>query len=809
MRPNNGIRPVRFSQVFSQKTWDQLCQKNATLKQIDFPSRQVDIALSERAIRKQARQQNRLQDRTVSLGRPFTWFSRFFQRRRSNVGRKLFNAYATFLTHEEPAIGGVENVLSPGEIDLNQPEHFRLACAFVAAGACRWGGRGELESTEQVIDKTMVDRIDALVNGPCTRMAYEFIALNKTLPKGFLEHVFIPHFLVGMVNQTGMPEAEARSVLDDILASPAVNITREADITLEHVMELKNRLLQMGGGQREALAAAEAGTGSGESVARPRLSAPQTRYQCDSEDLWLIRYQVEHHRFLKFASDFVHRIHQWAQRNKRIIGLEVGEIVTVAIITGITTGGIGAAVYLGSRVIFKMIQVGIQAAIAAVRSAFSRRKVDTVEAELGRRLSEDESQPFDSREVKDIASLETPGEENPHRNIKQLLDGTEYLSREHSLTNMTNLLLDMKALSDDLDRQEPRAGDSVADSIRLQKLQTIALQHSARFDEAAQDYDKMVVAGVQKVSELNSEFERLFKPLWEPFRELPDDRVDDIFNEAANDSSVKGRWYLPREDCLHWIQTIVPEEPGNLSSRLIRERVGQAIIGRDATRESVNVSSNKTRRKVVKVALFGRDLVFSYAWGRIKPYRMINQILEVLGNHLAMGTRPGIDLIKPIITPLWAGVFVLIYVAERITLYINNKWNRRRSHDIQSRVNAPDDDAKQNMKEPKGIPLSVEDWQAMRRQAKHLGIDYVKTVKRLIKVLDTLSEHSKVKPPTDRDSPEYHAYLVKTATCMLRYKKLMHDMEAQLYSSVGLMHHVGVTHKSRFDRRLRCIEIAE
>ncbi len=809
MRPNSSIRPVRFSQVFSQKAWDQLCQKNASLKHIDFPSRQVDIALSERVIRHKNRQQNRLEDRKVSTGRPFSWFSRLFQRRRSNVGRKLFNAYATFLTHEEQVVDGVDEVQHPGEIDLNQPEHFRLACAFVAAGACRWGGDDKLESTEQVIDKAMVDRIDALVNGSCTRLAYEFIAQNKTLPKGFLEHVFMPHFLIGMVNKTGMSEAEARSMLEDVLASPAVNITREADITLEHVMELKNRLVQMGLWQREAPEPVTTGRTTDESVERPCLPPPQQRYQCDREDLWLIHYQVEHHRFLKFASDFAHRIRHWAQRNKRVIGLEVTEVLTVAIITGITTGGIGAAVYLGSRAIFKIIQVGIEAAIAAVRSVFSRRKVEGVEAALGRRLSQNGSQSLDSREVKDIASLENPDEENPHRHIKQLLEGTEYLSREHSLTNMTNLLLDMKTLSEDMDRLEPRAGDSVEDSIRLQKLHTLALQHSARFDAAAKDYDKMVVAGVQKVSELNSRFERMFTPLWEPFRALPDDRIDAIFNEAANHPSVKGRWYLPAEDRLRWIQGIVPDEPGNLSSRVIRERIGRAILGRNTARDGVNVSSNKARRKVVKVTLMGRDLVFSYVWGRVKPYRMISQMLEVLGNHLAMGTRPGIDLIKPIVTPLWAGVFVFLYVIEKVTHYINDKRNRHRSGDIQRRVNLSDDEAQQQSTVPRNISLGVDDWQAMRRQAKHLGIGYVKTVKRLIKVQDTLSEHANVNPPTDRDSPEYHEYLVKTATGMLRYKMLMHELESQLYGSVGLMHHLGVRQKWQFDQRLRCIQIAE
>ena len=721
------------------------------------------------------------------------------------MGRKLFNAYASFLTHEDPTVDGVEGVQVPGEVDLNKPEHFRLACAFVAAGACHWNGKGALESTEQVIDKAMVDRIDALVNGSCTRLAYEFIALNKPFPKGFLQQVFIPHFLAGMVKQTGMPEAEARSVLEGILASPAVNITREADITLEHVMELKNRLLQMGLWQREMAEGVASAAEVGASVARPRLPAPQPRYQCDSEDLWLIRYQVEHHSFLKFTRDFAHRIHLWAQRNKRVIGLEVAGVITVAVITGITTGGIGIAIYLGSRTIFKLIQLGIQASIVAVRMRFSRNKVQQVEADIAHRMPTDGTSSVDTREVKDIATLNNPEDQETHRNIERLLEGTEYLSRERGLTRMTNLLLDMKSLSENLSRLESRAGDSVKDSIRFQKLHTLASQHGAHFDQAARDYDKMVVAGVQKVSALNTEFERLFKPLWEPFQGLSDDKVDAIFNEAANHSSVKGRWYLPKEDCLRWIQSIVPEEPGNLSSRMIRECIGKAIIGRQPSRDGVNVSSNKTRRKVVKVTILGRNLVFSYAWGRVKPYRMIAQVLEVLGNHLVQGTRPGIDLIKPVITPLWTGVFVLLYVVENVTHYINNKRNKKRSSVVQSRINA----GRWDDEETRDNTLSIGDWQAVRRQAKHLGPKYVKTVKRLNRILDTLSEHAAITPPTDQDSPEFHDYRVKTATSLLRYKMLMHELEAQLYGSVGLMHHAGIQQKSRFDRRLGAIQIAE
>ena len=809
MRPGSGVHQVRFSQVFGQKAWDQLCQKNATLKQIDFPSRQVDITLSEPAGQPEFRQQNRLRDRAIRIFRPFIRFLRRPRQKRPNVGQQLFNVYASFLSNDKLTVDGVGAVLSPDKINLNRPGHLKLACAFVAAGVCRWGKGGKLESTEQVIDKSMVDRVDVLVNGSCTRLAYEFIALDKTLPKGFLEHIFIPHFLASIVNQTGMSEIEARGVLNDILASPAVSISRETDITLEHVMELKNRLAQMGLWQFESVVPATSDTRSGESITRPRLPVPNPCYQCDEEDLWLIQYQVEHHRFLKFASDFAHRIRHWVQRNKRIIGLDVAETITVATVTGITTGGIGLAAYLSSRVIFKMIQVGVGGAITAIRSALSRRKVSGVEAGIEQQLSEGASQSFDSREIKDIAALDNTVETNPHRNIKRLLEGTEFLARKRSLTNMTNLLLDMKTLSADLDRLESRAGDSVANSIRLQRLYAVASQHSARFEEAAQNYDKMVVAGVQKVSELNGRFERLFKPLWKHFCDLSDDQISDIFNEAANKSSVNGRWYLPREDCLHWIQTIVPEEPGNPSSCVIRERVGQAIAGRDAARNKVNVWSSKTHRKVAKVILFGRDVVFSYAWGRIRPYRMVAQALEVMDYDWAKGTRPGIDLIKPVITPLWAGVAVFLYVVDRFTRYINNKWNCRRSHDVQSRVNMPDADAQQGTRKPEDVPLSVDDWQAIRRQAKHMGVKYVKTVKQLIKVLDALSDQATVTPPADRDSPEYRACLVRIATDMLRYKKLMHDMETQMYSSVGLMHHLGLTHRFRFDRRVRCIRIAE
>ena len=452
MRPINGIRSVRFSQVFNQNAWDQLCQKNATLRDIN-PARQADIALSGRSISHLPNHPLSRQTGSHAPGRA-SWLSRFFRRRRrEEVGLKLFKAYIASLRDDNDEDGPTNE--SP--VDLSDPEYFRIACAFVAAGVCRFDGRGELVSTDTTIDRAVIDHIDEQVNGSVTRLAYTFIALNKTLPAGFLELCFKPNLVSAIVAHTDIPEAEAVAVLDDLMASNAVSIRRESDITLEHVMELKNRLRLMG------LIEDAANYGENEergdeprSDNKPPLPAPEPlqHYRCDRDDAWLIDYQVEHHRFLKFGRDFVRRVKHWAQRNKRLIGLEVAEVLTFAIVTGVTTGGVGTAVYFGSKLAYKLLQVGWGALMDTIRSRLNKLRLRRVEEGVARLLNRP-VEHLDSRDLNDIALLDTlkdegrdkatrflrfteslPGNrktEDRHRAVTRLLDSSEYFARKTQL----------------------------------------------------------------------------------------------------------------------------------------------------------------------------------------------------------------------------------------------------------------------------------------------------------------------------------------------------------------------------------------
>lgn len=787
MRPVDGVRPISFQKVFNQKAWDDLRKKNATLLDVDPLSERVDIGISERTIEKKAVHQHPLKDTTVAKAPTSSWFSRLCNSKGQNTGYKLFTAYVGCFGHDDST--------AKVTVDMNNPQHFRVACAFVAAGACRFNKHFELVSTDQVIDKAMVERIDNRVNYSGAQLAYSYLALNIKMPKGFLEKVFIPHFVTCMVNSTDRSESEVRQLLSEVMASDGVKIVREADITLERVMELKNRLRQM-----ELLPSeVESSLPVTESPDnRPRLPKPASSYRCDRDDAWLITYQVEHHRFLKLPRDFPRRVQLWAQRNKRVIGVGLAEVVIVAVIAGILSGGIGTAIYLCYRVVFEMVNGSIGALITAVRTKYSRHKIQVA-------MSGGLDGVMDSRDIKDIAALDNPEGHKKHRNIHQLLKGTEYLSRRHQLTKMTRLLLDMKTLDDDLTKLQKSAGDSVQASLKFQRLQVIARQCEAHYDSAVQEYDQMVVAGVQQISALGQNFECLFSSAWKPFQEMSDDQLTSVLNDAANHSSVKGHWYLSKEDSFAWIKSIVPDEPGNISSRTIHQRVDQVIIGREEAQKKKTVLTNDIRRKVVKMTIFGRDLVLNYAFERVRIPRVVAQALGVGLDHLIKRTKPGADMITPNVAPLWIGVFVVLYLASKGLEYVNNKRNRKRSSQVQQRVN----DKRWDEPERGDDALSTADWNAMRRQAKHQGAEYVANVKRLISVLDTMEALEASGLPSDHDSPEYREHLVKTAVCMLRYKKLIRVLDEQLYGSIGLMHHVGMQHKSHFDQRLRCIQLAD
>ncbi|MCK5893498.1 MAG: hypothetical protein KAG53_03590 [Endozoicomonadaceae bacterium] len=808
MRSINHSQSIHFQKVFNQKAWADLCHKNATLQDVDLHS----LSLPRGTIHNKADAQSYLKDRTITQESNASWFSKKNDHKKKDAGRHMFSAYIEYISHDDHSADEKKSPAGNVTVDMNNSQHFRVACAFVASGVCRFNKNLELIFTDRVIDKTLVEEIDSLLNHSVVRLAYSFLALNIKLPKGFLEKVFIPYFVTEMViNNVSLSENDARTLLNEILASDGVKIIREADITLEHVMELKNRLLNNGYLQPAAdqsLSSTESQESqeSQESLPdhRPRLPKPVSNYRCDHDDTWLITYQVEHHRSLQILSNFAQRIKLWAQRNKRVIALEAVEVVSISIIAGVTTGGIGAAIYLASQIVYDVFQMSIGVLLTKIKTKLHRRKIGMVEAKIASPLSGDFSsnKTLDSRDVKDISDLNDPSDQKKHQNIHRLLDGTAYLSKEHDLTKITNLIIGMKKLSDKLIEQQKTAGDSLKNRLRFQRLQVVARRYAAEYDLAAQNYDKMLVAGIQKTSELDHRFESLFTKMWAPLKSMPDDQLASVLNESVNHSSVKGRWYLSKVDGLGWIQSVVSKSPSNLSSRIIEQRIGQVILSRDKEKltEKLAMASNKARRKIAIVSVCCKKIGLTYLWERIKPARMASTVVAVLGKHLSKGTKPGLDLIIPNILPFWAGVFAILYTAGQVVNFLNNKGNRKKADNVQSKINNELEDDK---------ALSMSDWFALRREAKQESDGYVTKIKQLIEVLDTMEELAAVELPLDHNSPKYREHLIKVTTCMLSYKKLMHEQEDQLYGSVGLMHHTSMQYKLRFDQQLHCIQVAD
>ncbi len=237
-----GSTRVASPQIFDRESLDRLSVDGARIAGISRNGGQSVARVVEAPARQSL------------LGRTFSRFVSVV-RGELRIGRKLYHIYLQ--QFRNPATKTVTTIPEgplPSYIyrmsrqkDLNTPLGFRVAVAMELAGVCklnhgRWGGI-KIKASRRDIDEVTLRRVDYFVNLNPHRLAFEFLALNRSVPNGYLERVLVPHYCDQLVKQVGMAADAASDAVKVLLEVKCLK--GDKDVDLEHLMEMRNALEQM------------------------------------------------------------------------------------------------------------------------------------------------------------------------------------------------------------------------------------------------------------------------------------------------------------------------------------------------------------------------------------------------------------------------------------------------------------------------------------------------------------------------------------------------------------------------------------
>ena len=695
----------------------------------------------------------------------------FCRRRVNNPGKQLFSAYISAIEKQTDVINGGENPAEKQWKQIDDPRRMKVASAFILTGALKESRKKKLalSSSKVAINLDTLKQIDRFIDSSPVRLAYEFLAQNKVLPRGYLKNVLQPEFIRTLTN-AGFSKDMAGEIVADQLRQ--CSLVSEKHISLETMMEMKNRLRQIIRDSSEAgispkppsplLSDKPAGPG----IDRPRDTGG---YICDEDDTWLIKHMVDNTRTLRIAGDFARRTMRWAQRNKRTQLFMISGLAVEILVGGLFTGGIGAAV----------------AAVASIGTTLAFFILSESTGKIRSTL-------FRSQLKEDKRKIEA-GAEDPPMAFDSFLDKSAYLVGNYGVTNILNSYKNFENSALQVKKLHQAAESSVRDRIRFQRAHTLMQMRLAQlkecFETDAGSYDTLMITAVEEISRLDAEFNEKFSDLWKPFEKMEDSKRWDIFNKAANSHSMKKIWYGRKPDGAAWIQEITDSPASGVSDEQdgkdkntpvpLSARIKNAFkthpIATDNKKQSNTRQSllRKTRDVTYAAGSCIVDLITRTALSSaslLEPSSIIKT-----GKISIRNFSP-----KQFFGPT---VFIWAYycVVSRISTWANRKMNQSTVKELQ--VQNAD---KERTFGPVTSTPSSNQWNSIRREAKDSMEDFINTLKQLrqeqTKILDELSKAGPVTEPMTEKKELHYAKL------LLRRKMLEHKLTDMLAGAIGHMH---------------------
>ncbi len=513
-------------------------------------------------------------------------------------------------------------------------------------------------------------------------------------------------------------------------------------------------------------------------IARPQLDppSPTLTYNCNEDELWLIKQQVDRSFAVRFTKDMANRILRYAGRNKSAIGVGIAAKLSTAVVTAALTGGIGGVTYLAAAIVTLPLMLGLNVVIGKGKEWWYSRKV----GQYDKQFTAHSNDP-------DAEVILAPAEQRKafHENLGKL-------TAERTLTDSFNAFLNLQNELKGLDKLKGRANLSAAEQIKFRRHQVLQQLRSSQLGEKFEDLDRLMVETMVDLSVFEQRFDQSFDQLWAPFATdgpngMSESRRLKIFNEAANRIMSKKDNKLVKENNREWLKRLGKDLSGSarLSDKHLAEAFGD-IKALEAKELRVHVAAsnfNKAMHVGKSVVVHSAKVVGHFVFTTLTWHA--GKYAKAGVSWLFKGILPNQGDLVPVPTAAVCVYWVVSFIGGKTMGRLNDYLNKVRINKIMK--NRTDDSGQEVAFDSDVSTLTTEDWRAMRREAIKEITNFAKLMEQLRTEHDQLDSMLRKLKPSAKDQLD-DKRLIERAELILRRKYLEHQIGELMTNVVGVFH---------------------
>lgn len=569
---------------------------------------------------------------------------------------------------------------------------YHIACTMELHKLCKVreshrDGESGLElagGSRQVTESTLQNVTQTLKSSPVD-LAYKFLTDDRRLPVGFLDRALIPHFVEYCMHNFGVKEYEAEAVVYGI--AQRESLVSDDSVTFERILEMKNGLKAHFSTPVSARTKIEPPANIALNMENPALTPPAldipkpTHYELDGADKEYIQSVVNKGTGIKIPKhDLLVRLKRFVLRNKRDIAMNTLGVVFSAVLTGVSTGGIAAAVnilyYLGWYAVWS-------GGTEAIRMAKAVRAMQEAEMASDFKL-----------EPNELGILS----EMDEKKFRMFMKSLRYVCSHETLTRIYHAYGDME--KDAYNRLGMKEDDTTLDSvIRLEEGKARYLYRRDNLSKSFDAFKRLYQTATSDYDRIGQEWDKHLDTLWEnKFSRMPSMVREKLFTKAANDSRVKGRFYHFQTNKSDWLHSIFPkmnevgvysEEDEEKAYEAYQKMIDEEMPEEELTEEERS-RFNKHADRVASTFAMAKNGIHSYLMGWVNSsFKATVSHAFKVGWHGIIGARQ-VEILPALPKPSLDGVviFAFFFMADVFINRLNTAVNRERFKKIQKKEKA-------------------------------------------------------------------------------------------------------------------------
>ncbi len=499
---------------------------------------------------------------------------------------------------------------------------YQIASAMQLHGVARISERNVEDTAQLVIaagsttsSKKTLEKLQKTLSLSPTELAYRFIAKGKTFPPGFLSRALTPYMVERMTEEYGLGYDLAERAVSILVKR--VGLNKEADITFERILELKNAIRWQFGPAPSELNDVPPMPEQAKPInpANPALSAPKlakpgkSRYYLDVEDRKHIQNVVDKGGSIKIPKhDLFNRLKRMVLRNKQNLFLNGMGVVISTVLSSVASGGIAAGVNLLIYMGWFTAWTGGSEAIRMVRVIRAMQKMEkTADFALN---------PTDMEAFKGF----------DEKKFRSFMKCCRYVCSHETLTRIYN---DYAELEKDAETRlkMPGVPKSISEAIELEEGNARFSYRKKNLHESFDLFRRLYTGAIGDIRRMEDEWNKDVQELWEyKFKNMSPSERNRLFNRAANDTRVIGKTYHFSTDQTDWLKEIFPQmadekEWNEIELEGIARKsrdIAQQELKSDQLSEEDKETINRQTDKVANAVYLMKRGIFGYTSGWVK-----------------------------------------------------------------------------------------------------------------------------------------------------------------------------------------------